>query len=145
MRMPMTADSNRTAVRAGRILLGLAALHLTITGATAAHHVPDWTTGGLWPPPGGLGDPDPINGAFWMTWGNFAVPLGLVGALAVWLGRNGHTPPRFLAYTIVGWALVGAAFFEPSPFILGAIPGLMLAGAASPRRTDLPVASPTPR
>ncbi|MEV0354201.1 hypothetical protein AB0H88_51390 [Nonomuraea sp. NPDC050680] len=124
-------------VWAGRILVSLAGLHLLAMSLLSADHIPGWLGGELWFFPPNVDDlarPTPSMGAFWLTWGSFAVPLGLIGALVVGFGRRGQVPPPYLGIGVALWALVGAAVFEPSPFVLGVVPAALLLGAARRRR-----------
>ncbi|NUW42534.1 hypothetical protein HT134_20675 [Nonomuraea rhodomycinica] len=107
-----------------------------ITLLVSADHVPGWLGGELWHFPPHLDDlsrPAPNMGAFWLVWGSFAVPLGLVGALVAGLGRRGVVPPAYCGAGLALWALVGAAVFEPSPFLLAVVPAVMLLTARRPR------------
>ncbi|NRQ36528.1 hypothetical protein HII36_32545 [Nonomuraea sp. NN258] len=124
-------------VWAGAILVFLACVHLVSTSVLSAAHIPAWFQGELWlfpPSPGDLTDLAANVGAFWMVWGSFGVPLGLIGALVVGFGRRGQVPPAYLGIGVAGWALIGALLFEPSPFVLGLVPAGMLLAAAYKRR-----------
>ncbi|MEU7830277.1 MULTISPECIES: hypothetical protein [unclassified Nonomuraea] len=132
-----TDVSVRGVVWAGGIIMFLAAGHLLITGVISAQHLPDWFSGALWLGADGLDglrDPAPAAGAFWMVWGSFAVPLGLVGALVVRFGRLGQVPPPYIAIGVAVWGLVAAVVLEPTPFVLVVIPAGMLLAAQRGRR-----------
>ncbi|GAA1587643.1 hypothetical protein GCM10009678_82570 [Actinomadura kijaniata] len=122
---------------AGGILVLLACLHLSSAALLSADHLPGWFRGELWffpPDPDDLATPAPNVGAFWMVWGSFGVPLGLVGALVAGYGRRGQVPPPYVGVIVGFWALTSAAVFEPSPFALGMIPAVMLLIASRKRQ-----------
>ncbi|MFC4011649.1 hypothetical protein ACFOY2_30765 [Nonomuraea purpurea] len=124
--------SSKSVVWAGGILMTLAGVHLAITSVLSARHIPSWFGGALWtfpPGPDFLAVLAPNEGAFWLVWGSFAVPLGLIGALVVGFGRRGQVPPPYLGIGVALWALGGAAVMEPTPFVLGAVPAAMLLAA----------------
>ncbi|MFB9627703.1 hypothetical protein [Nonomuraea helvata] len=128
----MSSDTSVSVKRAGGMLVFLACAHLVLTGVLSAEHVPSWFAGGMWffpPGPDDLSRLAPDVGAFWLVWGSFAVPLGLIGALVVGFGRRGEVPPPYLGIGVALWALGGAAVFEPSPFVLAVVPAAMLLAA----------------
>ncbi|WP_214321807.1 hypothetical protein [Nonomuraea sediminis] len=131
-----TTGSVKRVVRAGGILVFLACLHLVSTALLSMEHIPGWFRGELWffpPGPDDFAHLAPGVGAFWLVWGSFGVPLGLVGALVVGLGRRGQVPGAYLGIVVTLWALSSAAVLEPSPFVLAVIPGVMLLAAARKR------------
>ncbi|GAA0933752.1 hypothetical protein [Nonomuraea longicatena] len=133
----MSSGTSVTVKRAGWILLALAGVHLALLALATATHLPGWIGGQLWVTPQGLSDfaeLSPSAGAFWAFWGSFAVPLGLLGAMVIRSAREGRTPPAYVGIGLIVWAAVGALIFEPSPFVLGAIPGAMLVVAARSRQ-----------
>lgn len=124
-------------VWAGGLLVFLACLHLVSTGLLNAHHMPAWFRGDLWLSPKGFSDLGalPVEiGAFWLVWGSFGVPLGVLGALVAGLGRRGQAPPAYVAICVAVWGVTSAAVLEPSPFIAVLIPAGMLLVAARRRR-----------
>ncbi|MFI7643667.1 hypothetical protein [Nonomuraea sp. NPDC049400] len=132
-----TSVSVKSVVWAGGILALLACLHLSSTALLSADHLPGWFRGELWFFPPNLDDLAmlaPNVGAFWMVWGSFGVPLGLVGALVVGYGRRGQVPPSYVGVVVGFWALTSAAVLEPSPFVLGVIPAVMLVVASRKRQ-----------
>lgn len=133
-----TSVSVKSVVWAGGILVFLACVHLAITGLAAAPHIPGWFRGEAWLPGTGglaeLGSPPANVGAFWLVWGSFAVPLGLLGALVARSGRGGRVPPPYVAGGLALWALVGAICFEPSPFVTVLVPCALLLAARRGRR-----------
>jgi hypothetical protein len=58
-----------------------------------------------------------------------------VRALVVRGAREGQTPPAYVGIALIVWAALGALIFEPSPFVLGVIPGAMLVAAARSHRS----------
>ncbi|MEV0616825.1 DUF6463 family protein [Nonomuraea sp. NPDC050404] len=131
-----TTGSVKSVVWAGGILLVLGAAHVVLSGVLSAAHIPGWWQGGLWNVRiAALMSPEPAMGAFWLVWGSFGVPLALIGALVVGFGRRGQAPPVYLGVGVLVWALVGAALFEPSPFVVGAIPGVLMLAATRKSRT----------
>ncbi|MER6942861.1 DUF6463 family protein [Nonomuraea sp. NPDC000554] len=127
-----TKVSVTSALWAGRILATLSCLHLALTGVANARHVTGWLTGGLWMTPRGLDDLatlGPDGAGFWIFWGSFAVPLGLLGAFVARMAKIGQVPPPYVAVVVAIWALVAAVVFEPSPFVLGVVPAAMLLAA----------------
>jgi hypothetical protein len=100
--------------------------HLLITGWLSRKHIGGWLAGSAWPPAGGLSDMGPAVGAFWLTFGSFALPQLLLGALIAKQGREGRTVPAYVGWGLAGWGVVCTALFEPSPFITVLIPAVML-------------------
>jgi hypothetical protein len=56
--------------------------------------------------------------AFWYTWYSFGPLLLLAGLIVLWLGIRGVTPPRFVAWALAGWTVVGTVLSGLSPLIL---------------------------
>ncbi|MGW0393288.1 DUF6463 family protein [Streptomyces sp. NPDC003042] len=112
---------------AGRILLFLGTLHLVVLGAQNTQYFDDWFTGGLWNlPREEFIHPGGAAGAFWASFGSFAVPLMVLGALVLGLARRGVTVPPFVGWTLGAWGLVGAVIMEPTPMILMLVPAFLL-------------------
>ncbi|GAA3174491.1 DUF6463 family protein [Nonomuraea roseoviolacea] len=128
----------RGVVWAGGVIVFLACAHTLVTLAVSARHIPSWLQGGMWAPDlfATLAAPPPVTGAFWISWGSFGVPLGLLGALVVRMGRAGQVPPLYVPCGITAWCLVAAVCFEPSPFATAAIPSIMLMLAWRRRRAE---------
>ncbi|MEV6032264.1 hypothetical protein AB0L65_13995 [Nonomuraea sp. NPDC052116] len=125
----MSSDTSVLVRRAGGMLVFLGCVHLVATAVLSAEHIPGWFGGSMWffpPGPEDLSRLAPGVGAFWLVWGSFAVPLGLIGALVVGFGRRGRVPPAYLGIGVGVWALGGAALFEPSPFVLAVVPAVLL-------------------
>ena len=70
----------------------------------AAEHVSSWAAGEL--RGADLDQMSPDMSAYWLTVNSFGPALVLVGALLLWLHRGGTTPPAFLAWALIVWAVV---------------------------------------
>lgn len=136
----------RKSLWAGWILIALGVFHLVVLTGMAYKHIPGWFGLDLW----GL-DADPTQiqpslGAFWSSYGSFAVPLMLLGAFVVHQARRGLPSPRFVGWGVGLWALGGAYLLEPTPFALAIVPVALILLDRSPRRdqaTAAPKTSPT--
>ncbi|MCX4583913.1 DUF6463 family protein [Streptomyces sp. NBC_01481] len=116
-----------TAVRAGRILVFLGALHLLVLGAQNTGHLDAWFSGALWGlPREEFIEPRGAGGAFWISIGSFAVPLLLLGLLVSWLGRQGVRVPSSVGWGLAAWSAVGAVVVEPTPMLLVLVPAVLL-------------------
>ncbi|GGS43125.1 DUF6463 family protein [Actinokineospora fastidiosa] len=94
---------------------------------TAPHHAASWLDWALWATPNT--DPvamTPTTGAFWYTFYSFGLPLLLVGAIVLWMGVRGITPPGFIAWGLAAWTTVGAVLSGPSPLLLLLIAAVLL-------------------
>jgi len=100
--------------------------HLLITGWLSRKHFGGWLAGSAWPHAGGLSDMNPAVGAFWLTFGSFAVPQLLLGGLVIGLGRAGRPVPAYVGWGLAAWGVACSALFEPSPFITVLVPAVML-------------------
>ncbi|MEV5983224.1 DUF6463 family protein [Streptomyces sp. NPDC052114] len=132
-----SADSGNpgtnTAVRAGRILVALGALHLLVLGAQNAGHFGAWFSGDLWGlPREEFVEPSGAGGAFWISLGSFAVPLLLLGLLVAHLGRLGVRVPSSVGWGLAVWSAVGAVVIEPTPMLLVLIPAVLLIRQKAP-------------
>ncbi|GIG70930.1 DUF6463 family protein [Phytomonospora endophytica] len=140
----------RKTIWSGAILMVLGALHLAMTFALSARHIPGWLGRGLWMsenPDLDISALPPEIGGFWFSFGSFGLPLILLGALVTHLGKRGQTAPALIGWVIGAWALLGAYLLEPSPFALAVIPAVMIvtaARAATPQSTAVPASAPTP-
>ena len=97
---------------------------------TAREHADRWFTAELWRMEEGILDMSPAMAAFWLTTGSFGAPLILLGALVLWLDRQGMAPPRFAAWMLVGWSLLAAVIVEPAPWVLITAAGVLLVTAS---------------
>jgi hypothetical protein len=78
---------------------------------------------------------------FWYSWYSFGPFLLLAGLIVLWLGFRGVTPPRFVAWVLVGWTVIGTVLSGVSPLVL-LLPAavLLLIGAhRAGRRQQAPV------
>ncbi len=73
---------------------------------------------------------DPANAAsladFWAYLGSFAVPLIVLGLLITRMARTGQEVPRYVGWTLGAWVLVSGWVLEPSGFLLGLVPAVLL-------------------
>jgi hypothetical protein len=108
-----------------------------LAGEGAARHAGAWFSGELWGQ--SLADMSPAMSAYWLSVNSFAPGLILVGLTVLWLNRRGITPPRFLAWSMALWVVVGTLIAGPGigrDVILLVAAGLLLAGAHAARRDD---------
>lgn len=134
----------RKVVWSGVILVALGALHLAMTFALSAKHVPGWLARDLWlsnNPGLDMSSLPPEAGGFWLSYGSFGLPLLLLGALVWHLGRRGQAAPAFIGWGVGTWAALGAYLIEPTPFVLALIPAIMIVVAG--QRTAVPATAPT--
>jgi Family of unknown function (DUF6463) len=115
---------------------------LTVEGA--ARHAGAWFGGELWG--ADLATMSPAMSAYWLSLNSFGPPLVLIGLTVLWLARRRITPPRFLAWALAVWVLVGVVVIGPGigqDLILLVACGLLLAGirraGAVPRAERQPV------
>lgn len=125
--------ADRLTLRAGGLLVGLAAAHTAYFLPNTVETLGDWLTGSLW-----TLDLDAamthVDAAFWALPGGFALPLGLLGLLVRRQAREGTPPPAWLGWGVGVWSLTGSLISQPSGFPLGFVPAAMLLIAA--RRTQ---------
>ncbi|QWF83308.1 DUF6463 family protein [Amycolatopsis sp. CA-230715] len=102
------------------VLFGAAHTLGALTVEKAASHAGAWFSGALWRDD--LAAMSQANSAFWLSVYSFGVPLVVVGLMVLWLDRNGITPPRFIAWVLGIWTVVGAAVLviTPWPILLAA-------------------------
>ncbi|MEV0646751.1 DUF6463 family protein [Phytomonospora sp. NPDC050363] len=141
--------ASRKVVWAGGILLALGVLHLASTLVISADHLPGWFARELWlsgESEMSMSALPPEAGAFWLSLGSFGLPLLLLGALVVRLGRRGEAPPAYVGWGVGVWGALGAYLLEPTPFVLTLIPATLLLVAAyktAAYKTAPPKTSPT--
>ncbi|MET9917555.1 DUF6463 family protein [Streptomyces sp. NPDC006435] len=123
-----------TAVRAGRVLTFLGALHLLALGAQNTGHLGAWFGGDLWGlPREEFIEPSGAAGAFWISLGSFAVPLLLLGLLVSYLGRQCVRVPPAIGWGLAAWSVVGSVVVEPTPMILVLVPAVLLIRQKEPK------------
>lgn len=98
---------------------------------TAPQYAGSWFSWALWEEHNN----DPLamshtTAAFWYSVYSFGLPLLLIGVIVLWMGRQGITPPPFIAWSVAAWTAVGAVLSGLSPllFLLPAA-ALLLVGA----------------
>jgi hypothetical protein len=127
------AAQDRKVRWAGRILVVVGTGHLLGAFAlTVRDHAHRWFSAELWRLDEGILDMSPAMAAFWLTTGSFGVPLILLGALVLWLDRQGIAPPRFVAWMLVAWSAMAAVIVEPAPWAVITVAGGLLLAAARP-------------
>jgi hypothetical protein len=124
---------------AGRLIVFYGAAHTlgALLGEGGARHAGAWFSGELWGQ--SLADMSPAMSAYWLSVNSFGPALVLVGLTVLWLSRRGITPPRFLAWSMASWVVVGTVVAGPGigqDVILLVAAGLLLAGAHAARRAD---------
>jgi hypothetical protein len=105
---------------------------LTVEGA--ARHAGTWFSGELWG--ADLATMSPAMSAYWLSVNSFGPPLVLIGLTVLWLDRREITPPLFVAWSLVGWVVVGIVVAGPGvgqDVLLLAAAGLLLVGARRAR------------
>jgi hypothetical protein len=121
---------------AGRLIVGIATLHIVFFVVVSWDYLPGWVTGDLW-----VIEPfdAPISQSqahFWALPGSFAVPLLVLGAVIVRSAREDRALPAYVTWTITAWIVTCALVLEPSGFALGLVPaGLLVAAEVVRRRT----------
>lgn len=108
---------------AGRLLAFIGAGHLTLGVLSSSGYFDDWLSLRLW---GHWWEDTGAAHAFWSNPGGFGLPLFLVGALTLWMDRNGIVPPAFLAWTVLIWSAVCAVLAEPTPWPVVVIAAMLL-------------------
>jgi hypothetical protein len=119
----------------GWIFVVLGAVHTVLSLAmVVADHAGSWFTGGLWQSEGGFLDMTDGMSSYWFSLASFGVPLFAIGLTILWLLRRGITPPAFLGWTLLAWALVNLVVLLLSPWILGVVAAVLyLAGVRRAR------------
>jgi hypothetical protein len=103
-------------------IMGLCVLHMIVLGYDASNHAASMLTGELWTwehwgPVSGQRPELVVTGfAFWSSIGSFAVPLGVLGALVLWMINRGLRVPRFVVVTLLAWGTVSTTLIPPSGF-----------------------------
>jgi hypothetical protein len=97
---------------AGGLIVLYGAAHtigaFAVLGAT--QYAGSWVTGRLWGENlADLAQWSPALSAYWVSVNSFGPPLILLGATVIWLAYRGITPPRFIAWALLGWTVVDAA------------------------------------
>jgi hypothetical protein len=116
------------------ILIVLGAGHLTLLALTSGASVVGWAERGLWAAvPLVLGDAGEqstdalVNEVtFWAGPGSFAVPQVLLGFLIWHLADRGAPVPAWLCWGLILWSALAGVLLVPSPFLLGAVAGILL-------------------
>ena len=122
---------NGLVIWAGLIMILQGAFHGLSALLANADHWPTWLAGGV---SSSLASQTPSVSAFWLSWGGFGLPLALLGAVLVGLGRAGRVPPLYLPITFMVWGVLGG-LMAPSPLLTALIPGaLLLIATQSSRR-----------
>uniref|UniRef100_A0AAU2JI22 DUF6463 family protein n=1 Tax=Streptomyces sp. NBC_00049 TaxID=2903617 RepID=A0AAU2JI22_9ACTN len=138
--VPADVTRARTLITwAGRSIVVIGAVHIALFTVKTWSRWGDWLGGEL---RGVAAVEDPANAAsladFWAFLGGFAVPLIVLGLVLIRMARTGHEPPRYLGWTLGAWVLVSAWVLEPSGFLLGLVPTVLLLlaqrGSAKPVR-----------
>ncbi len=109
--------------------------HSALGASMTWRHWAGWMAGDLhW----GLGSPEMPESklAFWAVPGSFALPLVLLGLMAVAHAREGRTLPRHVGLALLAWAVFGAYVCFPTfGFFLVFVPvALFLLDARRSRR-----------
>lgn len=107
---------------AGLIMILQGTVHSVSALLVNSDHWPAWLAGGI---PSDLAGHDPVVAAFWLSWGGFGLPLALLGAVVVGLGRAGRVPPLYVPIAYVIWGVLGG-LMAPSPLLTVVIPGALL-------------------
>ncbi|MFI7439641.1 DUF6463 family protein [Nonomuraea indica] len=87
--------------------------HSALVAAMTWRHWAGWMAGELhW----GLGSPELPHSklAFWAMPGSFAVPLILLGLMAVGRAREGRALPAYVGWVLLAWAVFGAYVLFPT-------------------------------
>lgn len=93
----------------------------------APDHAGAWLSGALWRAAyPGMSD---AAVAWCYTIYSFGPLLLLLGLTVVWLDRRSVTPPRFIAWGLATWVIVGTVASGPSPLLLLLVAAGLLFGA----------------
>jgi hypothetical protein len=124
-------ERNRLVVWAGLVMIFQGTVHGLSALFVNTNHWPAWLAGGV---SSDLASHDPVVAAFWLSWGGFGLPLALLGAMVVGLGRTGQAPPLYVPVAYLTWGVLGG-LAAPSPLLTVLIPGvLLLIGTRTARR-----------
>lgn len=103
-------------------IIGLSILHVIVLGYDASTYAVPMMEGELWtwehwgPVADQRQDLVLTGFAFWSTIGSFAVPLGILGALVLWMIRHDIRVPGFVGYALLAWSVLSAVLMPPSGF-----------------------------
>ncbi len=113
----------------GWVAIAGAVVHLTLTLMNGAEVWAGIVSAGWWNTVTLRPNADQLQraGAFWVSIGSFAVPLLLLGILAVLSGRNGQRIPGALGWVLVGWGILGASLLPVSGAWAFIVVGLLFA------------------
>lgn len=123
----------------GWIAMAGALVHLTLTSIARAEVWQRIVAEGWWSTVSMRPDAEqlPIAEAFWITPGSFAVPLFVVGLLAVTAAREGRGMPRIVGWIFIVWGVFCTSLLPVSGAPLFAVVGaLFLAGASGKERAQ---------
>jgi hypothetical protein len=112
-------------------------VHLTLTTITRADVWADIIADGWWATVTLRPDAQQIHAAeaFWITPGSFAVPLLLVGVVALHFARRGHPMPRLVGWVLIVWGAFCAGLLPVSgAWVFITVGILFLLGVAADRR-----------
>ncbi|WP_236246412.1 DUF6463 family protein [Streptomyces sp. CC210A] len=124
---------------AGGIMVGLGAGHLSLLAVMARDDIGAWVQKGLWAAVPLAPADAPTQAAlrneltFWAGPGSFSVPLLLLGCLVWHLAGRGVAVPPWVGWGLAAWCVLGAVLLVPSPFVLGAVAGVLVVLAARRR------------
>lgn len=125
---------------AGAILVALGTGHLALATVLTRATLLGWATDGVWAAVPLLPGATPAGArdalAFWGGPGGFAVPLVALGLLLWHLAGCGVRVPAFVGWIVAVWCLVGAVVLVPSPFVVGAVAGMLVVLAARTSRRE---------
>lgn len=127
-----TRATHRTGVKpatltlwGGRSCVAIGLGHSALVAAMTWEHWAGWIAGELhW----GLGSPQMLQSklAFWGMPGSFAIPLILLGLMAVGRAREGRALPAYVGWTLLAWAVFGAYVIFPTfGFFLVLVPATL--------------------
>lgn len=118
------------------ILILLGAGHLLLVLALQWDVFAEWFGRGLFAAVPFLGAPSHEDlAAFWAGLGSFGVPAIVLGAVILWLRARGITAPPLVGWAIAGWSVVCAFILVPSPYLVLALGGALVAlGSHAARR-----------
>ncbi|MER5808505.1 DUF6463 family protein [Streptomyces sp. NPDC002033] len=118
---------------AGRGAVSIGGLHAALFAVKSRSEWGGWLSGAL-----RGADPDSRAETlrlFWALPGGFAVPLILLGLLLSRMARTGQEVPRYVGWALAGWVVPAGWILEPSGFLLGLVPAVLLILASTTRRS----------
>lgn len=124
---------------AGRLIVFYGSAHTVgaLTALGGYRHAGAWLSGDLWG--GDFANMSPAMSAYWLSVNSFGPPVIVLGLLVLWQNRRGITPPPFIAWSLIGWVVVGTVLLGPGigqDLILLAASVLLLVGARRAVRRD---------